>query len=80
MRLHARGDAGVWAALALACGAPAPDRAVLEASRELDDVRGLDDPFLFPGGMRYGGLDAFLPLCAPCPLRVVRDRPLPPRE
>lgn len=76
--LLARGDAGGWSLLALGLpGTRAPDRAVIEALRDLDQVTGIEDPYLLPGALRYGGLDGFLPLCAPLDLRVIRPEELP---
>lgn len=35
-----------------------------------DDITKLDDPMLLPGAVKYGGLGAFLALCAPRPALV----------
>ncbi len=60
------GEAGPWAVLAKALAADAVTKTAADLNQfRFEAVTATDDPMMLPGAVKYGGLPAFLALCAP---------------
>ena len=60
------GEAGPWVILARALAGDAVTRTAADMSQfRFETVKATDDPMMLPGAAKYGGLPAFLALCAP---------------
>jgi dienelactone hydrolase len=60
------GEAGPWVVLAKALAGDAVTRTAADLNQfRFEAVTATDDPMMLPGAVKYGGLPAFLALCAP---------------
>lgn len=60
------GEAGPWVVLAKALAGDAVTRTAADLNQfRFEGVKTTDDPMMLPGAVKYGGLPAFLALCAP---------------
>lgn len=60
------GEMGVVAVLTRALAGDAVTATAADLNRfRFDDIKDTADPMILPGALKYGGLDAFLGLCAP---------------
>lgn len=60
------GEAGPWVILAKALAGDAVGRTAADLNQfRFESVKATDDPMMLPGAVKYGGLPAFLALCAP---------------
>jgi hypothetical protein len=65
VQLIGLGEQGPAALLARALAGDVVDRAAIDLNGfDFDQVRNDTDPMLLPGGLKYGGLCGFVPLCA----------------
>jgi hypothetical protein len=78
VRLLGRGGASSAVLLAAALAGDAVDRVLVEWGWDFDQVEGFDDSGFLPGGMKYGGMDAFAALCAPTELVLIGGEDVPP--
>lgn len=63
------GEAGPWVVLAKALAGDKVAKAAADLNRfRFDQVTDPADPMMLPGAVKYGGLGAFLALCAPGPV------------
>ena len=68
------GEAGPWVVLAKALAGQAVARTAADLNRfRFDKVTAPADPMTLPGAVKYGGLGAFLALCAPDPVLAYND-------
>jgi dienelactone hydrolase len=71
IRLVGWGGCGPVAVLAKAICGDAVTRLAADANQfRFESVKSLADPMMLPGAVKYGGLPAFLALCAPSPVLV----------
>jgi hypothetical protein len=64
VQLIATGEDGPAALLACALTGSIVTRAAIDLKQfDFDQVHDADDPMMLPGGLKYGGIYAFLPLC-----------------
>jgi dienelactone hydrolase len=60
------GEAGPWVVLATALAGDAVARTAADLNQfRFETIKATDDPMMLPGAVKYGGLGAFLALCAP---------------
>ena len=60
------GEAGPWVVLAKALAGDAVTRTAADLNQfRFESIKTTDDPMMLPGAVKYGGLPAFLALCAP---------------
>jgi Abhydrolase family len=66
IRLVGWGEAGPWVVLARALCGDAVQHTVVDLNQfRFENVKATDDAMMLPGAVKYGGLPAFLALCAP---------------
>jgi hypothetical protein len=62
-------DAGPWAVLARALAGDAVGKTAVDLQQfRFEGIKETSDPMLLPGALKYGGMAAFLALCAPGPV------------
>jgi dienelactone hydrolase len=60
------GEAGPWVVLAKALAGDAVAKTAADLNQfRFESIQATDDPMMLPGAVKYGGLPAFLALCAP---------------
>jgi hypothetical protein len=60
------GEAGPWTVLAKAMAGDVVNKLAADLNQfRFDTITATDDPMMLPGAMKYGGMPAFLALCAP---------------
>ncbi len=60
------GEAGPWVVLAKALAGDAVTKTAADLNQfRFESITATDDPMMLPGAVKYGGLPAFLALCAP---------------
>jgi hypothetical protein len=66
IRLVGWGEAGPWVVLARALCGDAVQRTAVDMNQfRFENIKATDDAMMLPGAVKYGGLPAFLALCAP---------------
>jgi hypothetical protein len=75
LRMIGWGEAGVASVIAKAVAGDAIDKLAADLNQfRFEAIKDTKDPMLLPGAVKYGGVPAFLGLCAPSPVFAYNHR------